>query len=583
MPDIKTRDLVKGTIKTLDKAVVTSERMKQAYIQTKDKSTESVSSQDYSPEEYASTKIEGTVESTIRETTHQSVNLGKKAMNRTKNEVKRRFENKANNNAQEMGRNTAKKTTVQKSKQVHSKRIRTSKQTTKGVKQTAKSTGSKTIKTAQKGTVKTTKISVKTAEKTSKAAIKTVEKSAKATKEAAKASAKAAEKAAQAAKATAQAAIRATKIAIKAVIAAIKAIIAGVKALGAAIAAGGWVAVIIIIVICMIALIVGSCYGIFFAGEDSGSGITLPSAISEINGEYNQQIEQLKSDNPHDILEMSGTKAEWKEVIAIYAVDKTMVDLNPANPDEAKQVATMDEEKKEYLKNLFWEMNKIEYRTENKTVTETVEEVRDNGSVELVEREVEKTTLYITVTHVSLEEMMSQKNFTDVQRDMVYELLADENNILWLDALHGITSSDTEIVSVAQAQIGNVGGQPYWSWYVFGSRVEWCACFVSWCANECGYIDAGLIPKYAVCDTGVYWFKERGEWVEGTEEPKLGMIIFFDWEYDGLDGNSDHTGIVEKVEGGRVYTIEGNASDSCMECSYPIGYYEILGYGAPAY
>lgn len=97
------------------------------------------------------------------------------------------------------------------------------------------------------------------------------------------------------------------------------------------------------------------------------------------------------------------------------------------------------------------------------------------------------------------------------------------------------------------------------------------------------YIDAELIPKYAVCDTGVYWFKERGEWVEGTEEPRPGMIIFFDWEYDGLDGNSDHTGIVEKVEGGRVYTIEGNASDSCMECSYPIGYYEILGYGAPAY
>lgn len=88
MPDIKTRDLVKGTIKTLDKAVVTSERMKQAYIQTKDKSTESVSSQDYSPEDYASTKIEGAVESTVRETTHQFVNLGKKAMNKTKMKLK---------------------------------------------------------------------------------------------------------------------------------------------------------------------------------------------------------------------------------------------------------------------------------------------------------------------------------------------------------------------------------------------------------------------------------------------------------------------------------------------------------------
>lgn len=583
MPDIKTRDLVKGTIKTLDKAVVTTERMKQAYIQTKDKSIESVNSQDYSPEDYASTKIEGTVESTVRETAHQSVNLGKKAINKTKSEVKRHFENKANNNAQEMGRSTAKKTTVQKNKQAHSKRIRTVEQTTKGVKQTAKSTGSKAIKTAQKGTVKTTKTSVKTAEKTSKAAIKTAEKSAKAAKEAAKASAKAAEKAAQAAKATAQATVRAAKIAIKAVIAAIKAIIAGVKALGAAIAAGGWVAVIIIIVICLIALIVGSCYGIFLAGEDSGSGITLPSAISEINGEYNQQIEQLKSENTHDILDMSGTKAEWKEVIAIYAVDKTMADLNPANPDEAQQVATMDEEKKEYLKNLFWEMNKIEHRTETKTVTETVEEVRNDGSVELVQREFEKTTLYITITHISLEEMMSQKNFTDLQRDMVYELLADENNILWFDALHGITSSDTEIVSVAQAQIGNIGGQPYWSWYGFGSRVEWCACFVSWCANECGYIEADIAPKYAMCDDGVNWFKAKGQWVDGSEEPMPGMIVFFDWASDGLDGISDHTGIVEKIENGRVYTIEGISGDACKRQSYPIEHREIMGYGCLCY
>lgn len=132
--------------------------------------------------------------------------------------------------------------------------------------------------------------------------------------------------------------------------------------------------------------------------------------------------------------------------------------------------------------------------------------------------------------------------------------------------------------------IMKVSGQPYWSWYGFNSRVEWCACFVSWCANECGYIDAGVIPKYAGCVNGVQWFKDRGQWLDGSAEPAPGMIIFFDWaDESGQDGLSDHTGIVQKVENGKVYTVEGNSGDSCRVNEYSIGYYEILGYGAPAY
>ena len=127
------------------------------------------------------------------------------------------------------------------------------------------------------------------------------------------------------------------------------------------------------------------------------------------------------------------------------------------------------------------------------------------------------------------------------------------------------------------------GVDPYWSWYGFNSRVEWCACFVSWCANECGYIDAGVIPKYAGCVNGVQWFKDRGQWLDNSAEPTPGMIIFFDWASGGQDGLSDHTGIVQKVENGRVYTVEGNSGDSVRQNSYPVGYYEILGYGAPAY
>ena len=119
-------------------------------------------------------------------------------------------------------------------------------------------------------------------------------------------------------------------------------------------------------------------------------------------------------------------------------------------------------------------------------------------------------------------------------------------------------------------------GKRYWSWYGFGHRVEWCACFVSWCANECGYIDTGVIPKYAGCCNGVDWFRERGQWADNNIEPVPGMIIFFDWNQDG---RSDHVGIVEKCEGNMIYTIEGNSRDVCRRRCYAVGGDVIMGYG----
>ena len=143
-----------------------------------------------------------------------------------------------------------------------------------------------------------------------------------------------------------------------------------------------------------------------------------------------------------------------------------------------------------------------------------------------------------------------------------------------------MSSIHRKIVSVALSQLGNEGGEPFWSWYGFESRVEWCAGFVSWCANECGYLDSGQIPKFASCGTGVEWFKDHEQWFDGSETPSSGMIIFFDWDdEEGQDGWSDHVGIVEKVENGYVHTVEGNSGDACRQRSYPIGHYEILGYG----
>ena len=142
-----------------------------------------------------------------------------------------------------------------------------------------------------------------------------------------------------------------------------------------------------------------------------------------------------------------------------------------------------------------------------------------------------------------------------------------------------------QIVDVARSQLGNVGGEPYWSWYGFPSRVEWCACFVSWCADQCGYIDAGIMPRFSGCEQGASWFKARNLWQDGSATPTSGAIIFFDWvDGDGTqDGSPDHVGIVEKVENGRVYTIEGNSGDACQQNSYPIWYFEIFGYGTPKY
>ncbi len=138
----------------------------------------------------------------------------------------------------------------------------------------------------------------------------------------------------------------------------------------------------------------------------------------------------------------------------------------------------------------------------------------------------------------------------------------------------------TAVVKAAKAQIGNYNGEKFWSWYGFNYRVSWCACFVSWCANEAGYIKAGVIPKFSYVDNGANWFKARGRWKGRSYKPSPGDIIFFDWDGNGV-GN--HVGIVEYVSGGTVHTIEGNTSNMCARRSYSIGSWSIMGYGVPNY
>ena len=566
MADIKTKDKKKGTIKAIDKASVATQRMKQTYIVSKEKVENAVKTDSNSPEEYADEKIEKGID----EITHDGAYLFDKEGRKGLKDTKENYD-KVKDGIQRFKQQRTERTLRKQSSSTAIKTVDTSEKT---IKQSVASAGKKNIKFAGKEATKTAQKSVKTAEHTAKTAIKTSRQTAKTTQKTAQAAAKASQKAAQAVKATAKATAATVKAAAKATVAAVKAIIAAVKSLLSAIIAGGWVAVVVVILLCLVGLIAGSVYGIFFSGEDSGNGMSMPVVVREINQEYDDKLEQIKSSASYDVLEMSGSRAVWKDVLAVYSVK---VNTDPDNPLE---VATLDDTKKKLLTDIFWEMNEVSSHTERKTHKEIEESDDGHGNIVVTEKLVTETFLYITVSHKTADEMAAKYGFNQEQKQFLAELLKDENNPLWSQVLYGIGYSDGQIVSVALSQVGNIGGQPYWSWYGFDSRVEWCACFVSWCANECGYIEAGVIPKYAGCVQGSEWFKERGQWADRNYEPAPGTIIFFDWEGDGI---TDHTGIVEKCENGNVYTIEGNSSDTCRTKTYPVGSSVIYGYGIPAY
>ena len=496
---IKTKATVKD-VKALDKSAVAAERMKQAYIRTKDKAEHGMYAEESSPAEYASDRFSSGVDSVSHEAVHQFDKQGRKGVQTTKENISKVKENiQKRKAAAEQPKKQAEKRAAQQTgqparwsgrqaadtvsepakavRQEHSA-IKTLDRGQKGIKTVDRSR--KTIKqtsSAARGTVKTTTKSIKTAETTAKTSIKTSQQAAKVAQQTAIATARAARAAAHAARTAAIATAHAIKVAAKATAAAVKAIIAATKALIAAIAAGGWIAVLVVIVICLIGMIIGSCFGIFFSGEDSGTGQTMQTAVQEINTDYQDRLDEIKASHSYDVLEMSGSRAVWKEVLAVYAVKTT------TDPDAAQEVATMDDTKKQLLKDIFWKMNEISSNTDTKT--ETVIETSDDGNGNIVETEttVTQTYLYITVSHKTAEEMADQFGFNEDQREQMAELLADENNSLWSQVLYGISGGDGEIVTVALSQVGNVGGEPYWSWYGFNSRVEWCACFVSWCAN----------------------------------------------------------------------------------------------------
>ena len=591
MADIKTRDAVKGTIKTIDKAAIASERMKSAYVGIKEKAEQGYYADENSATEYASDRISYAADRVKDEGIHQFNKQGQKAVKTTQENIGK-AKDKISDFKQSRGVKAAEQKVAQNMSEQYGLQIRhgaASRSSAPDVSQTAKSqliktrqqgqkmikttarNAEKAVKTTAKGTVKTTEKGIKTAQATSKAAIKTTETSVKTAQAAAKASAKTAQKAAQAAKATAKATAEATKATVRATIAAVKAIIAGTKALISALIAGGWIVVVIILIVVLL-----GCAVSLFGGGSGSNAYTPVSAEVEAYEPFIQKyakqygipeyVELIKA----VMMQESGGRG----LDPMQAAEGSFNTRYPHEPNGIKDPEYSIECGVQELKAAL-----ISAEVENPIDMEHIKLALQgynfgNGYISWA-----KTNYggYSYANAVEFSTMQASRLGWDSYGDTQYPA----HVLRYYPYGRAFTSGGNQaIVEVALTQLGNEGGQPYWSWYGFEGRVEWCACFVSWCADQCGYIESGIIPKFAGCVDGANWFKGNGQWQDRNYEPQAGNIIFFDWEGDG---ETDHVGIVEKCENGVVYTVEGNSGDACRQNQYTVGSSSIYGYGVPAY
>ena len=232
----------------------------------------------------------------------------------------------------------------------------------------------------------------------------------------------------------------------------------------------------------------------------------------------------------------------------------------------------------------------IRYREEERTDTWTDEDGNEHEETYTVQVPYEYHILNVELTNKPISSL-AEELLTPEQLEMFRVYMETSGNkplifgggspdtsasedLSGVQFVNGTRPGNTALVDLAKQQVGNVGGYPYWSWYGFNSRVEWCACFVSWCYNRAGVSE----PKFAACQSqGVPWFQSRGQWgARGSENIAPGDAIFFDWD---LDGSADHVGIVIGTDGSRVYTVEGNSGDACKIKSYDLNYQCIKGYG----
>ena len=384
MADIKVKDIAKKGVKTINKAVVQTERFKDNIVRTKEKAEETVSN-DINSNEYASNKIKFATDRAFDESVNQFNKQDQKSFMKTKENY-------------------------QKSKAK--------------IKQLKK-------KIKDKRKVKSTVKNTKTAIKTSKEVAKKTEKTAKET-------IKASKRATQIAKETAKRTAQGVKVAVKATVSAIKAIIAGTKALVAAIVAGGWVAVIVIIVICLVALMCSSIFGIFFSSQKtSANSITMNTVVAECNQEFSDKLQSIQDSNPHDDYVLEGSMASWKDVLTVYTIKQS-------NGVNQQDVMTIDDNKKNVIKQIFWDMNSLTSEVKDEMVTE------QGTNADEMPKQVQKKVLHIKINTKTIEQMKNDYHFSPAQNKQLAELTDNKYASLWNGVIYGATDSG-EYVNWRQA------------------------------------------------------------------------------------------------------------------------------------
>ena len=384
MADIKVKDIAKKGVKTINKAVVQTERFKDNIVRTKEKAEETVSN-DINSNEYASNKIKFATDRVFDESVNQFNKQGQKSFMKTKENY-------------------------QKSKAK-------SKQLKKKIKDKRK----------VKSTVKNTKTTIKTSKEVAKKAEKTAKETIKASK-----------RATQIAKETAKRTAQGVKVAIKTTISAIKTIIAGTKALVAAIVAGGWVAVIVIIVICLVALMCSSIFGIFFSSQKtSANSITMNTVVAECNQEFSDKLQSIQDSNPHDDYVLEGSMASWKDVLTVYTIKQS-------NGVNQQDVMTIDDNKKNVIKQIFWDMNSLTSEVRDEMVTE------QGTNADEMPKQVQKKVLHIKINTKTLEQMKNDYHFSSAQNKQLVELTDNKYASLWNGVIYGAADSG-EYVNWRQA------------------------------------------------------------------------------------------------------------------------------------
>lgn len=308
----------------------------------------------------------------------------------------------------------------------------------------AKNAGGSTVKTVKNtaSKIRTKNTSVKSIKGKPQKAVKNASRSMKSIKQSTKGiktaqrTAKTTQQTAQAAKATAKSAATGAKAAAKATIATVKGLIS-------AIAAGGWVAVLIILLICLIAMVSGSCFGLFFSSDPTGTGTSVTQAVSTLNEEYMAHMQEIEAATPHDRQEITSNDGvlsiNWEDILAVFSAKVT-------GAEDGVQVASLDDAQLDELRNIMWEMNAISSGTRTEKREVEITEVDENGKEITRTETVPETILEISITHKTPEEMARQYNFNFRQNEYLSLMSEPENKNLWAELLGGFVGGGGEIM-----------------------------------------------------------------------------------------------------------------------------------------